>query len=654
MKRGRLLWILTQKLKPTKRFSKKMCGIIAISSCVGSSFPLERSLETIKHRGPDDRGIFISQMGDCHLGNVRLSIIDLTVAGHQPMEDSSGRYVISFNGEIYNFQSLKETLTKKYPSIYWKSNSDTEVILEGFAKEGIIFFEKLNGMFAIAIFDKQERRLHILRDPLGIKPMFFTEQNGNIFFCSELKGLLAIPRLQRSIRRQSMADQLAFMYVPEPYTMFEEFLKVEPGVCITYREGVKVASARLFGYMDNPISFSSDHEMIECFYDAFSKAVKRQLISDVPVSIMLSGGVDSSAVAYEVVRAGANIRDAYTISFNPVDLVHDQQGDDVCYAKKMASKLGLNLNVIQAERNFIDFLPELSKFLEDGISDPAAINTYLICKSAISKGVKVMLSGQGADEYLGGYRRYLAERMFGSMPSSIRLALFIIGKLIPRNIPGKFNAVVRRINRFIKLSSQIRDERLLGMYIWGEPAQISGLFNHADKVVIGNDLTNLFESYKDLDGVTAMMKVDHRYDLRSLNLAYTDKMSMAVGVEARVPFLDFDLVRVMNSIPSTVKLNHGVSKYILKKAMEPHLPHEIVYRRKAGFALPIRAWLRDDNEVIKHYFDKGRIRRQGIFDTDSLQMMCEEQILGRKDHASVLFSMLCIQIWLDSHNSSLC
>ena len=625
-----------------------MCGILAISLIEASPFPTEKCLEAIRHRGPDDLGFFVSDDGSCHLGHVRLSILDTSPAGHQPMVDLSGRFVISFNGEIYNYLELKKTLENIHGSINWRSNTDTEVILEGFAREGTSFLSRLNGMFSLAIFDTHEQLLYILRDPLGIKPLFVTEQNGSFFFCSELKGLLSIPGLKRTLRQQSLADQLAFMYVPEPHTLFEEYQKVAPGVCMTFCKGREVSKINLFDHLHETINFSSEHEMIDCFYNAFSSSVKRQLISDVPVSLMLSGGLDSSAIAYEAVSNGANIRDAYTISFSQKDRVYDQQSDDLHFAKVVAKKLGLNLQVIQAEMDLTSLLPHLSHFMEDGISDPAAINTYLICETARNSGVKVMLTGQGADEFLGGYRRYLAEHIIGLVPGPLRATSKWIGQLLPYNIPGRYNATNRRLKRILMLAGQQRRERLLGMYVWNAPDKIAGLFQQADQIKIGNDLSLLFDEHNKCDVVETMMRVDHKYDLMSLNLTYTDRMSMAAGVEARVPFLDFDLIRIMNSIPTKVKMKRGTSKYVLKKSMEHFLPHEIVYREKAGFGLPIRAWMRKDNELLRHYFDKARICNQGIFNPNALEVMCEEQFAGRGDHASTLFSFLCIQIWLDS------
>ncbi|MEI6756612.1 MAG: asparagine synthase (glutamine-hydrolyzing) [Chlorobium sp.] len=627
-----------------------MCGIFLASLPLGRPFVLDRLLDNIIHRGPDDSGVFVSEDGTSHLGHVRLSIVDLSSAAHQPMADASGRFIISYNGEVYNYRELKRSLENTYGTINWKSTSDTEVIVEGFAREGIGFFSRLNGIFALGIFDSYTRSLHILRDPLGIKPLFYTRQNGCSFFCSELKGLLAIPLLSRTLRRQSLADQLAFMYVPEPYTLFEEFVKVVPGVCITYREGERVASSNVFDHLVAPIAFSSENDIIERFYSTFSASVKRQLVSDVPVSLMLSGGLDSSAVAHEVVSCGGNVKDAYTISYSAADSSLDQQSDDLFYARLIAKRLGLELKVIPAQANFIDLLPGLSKFLEDGISDPAAINTYLICEAARNSGVKVMLTGQGADEFLGGYRRYSAERMIASVPGFLGVPFKFAGSLLPESLPGRFNALNRRIKRLLHLAGQNRRQRLLGMYIWNVPEKISRLFLSPDSVEIGEDLMKLFDDFGYHDVVDTMMRVDQKYDLTSLNLTYTDRMSMANGVEARVPFLDFELVRLMNSIPSKVKMKHGEPKYVLKKAMEAHLPRQIVYREKAGFGLPIRAWMRNENEMFRYYFDIDRIRNQGIFDPNALYGMYKENLAGKGDHSNVLFSMLCIQVWLDSQS----
>jgi len=283
-----------------------MCGIIAISSPVDRNISLKSSILEIHHRGPDDSGEYISSAGDCSLGQVRLSILDLSVAGHQPMADKSGRFVITYNGEVYNYRNLKSSLVKKYGDIDWRSETDTEVIIEGFAREGITFLDKLNGIFSLVIYDKQQRKMYVLRDPIGIKPLFVTTQNGVVYFCSELKGLLAIQDLNRTLRHKSLADQISFMYVPEPYTMYKEFNKVQPGVCFTYQYGSLISSVPLFSHLV-PVdtALSNENEAIEMLQETFSTAVQRQLVSDVPVSLFLSGGLDSSAIAISLPNSPA-------------------------------------------------------------------------------------------------------------------------------------------------------------------------------------------------------------------------------------------------------------------------------------------------------------------------------------------------------------
>ncbi len=624
-----------------------MCGIVAISSSRNEQFDLAGSIRCIAHRGPDDSGIFYSDANDAQLGQARLSIIDLSPAGHQPMLDASGRYIMTFNGEIYNYTDLKTELEKKYGFFRWKSTSDTEVILEGFAKEGYSYFSKLNGIFALAIYDKAEKILHVVRDPIGIKPLYYTEQGGSVFFCSEIKGLLSFSHLKRDIRKQSLADQLTFMYVPEPYTMYENYFKLAPGVYHAYSEGKNIYKEQLFNQLHDKISFSSEDDMIGAFRETFAASVKRQLIADVPISLFLSGGLDSSAVAYEAVQAGGQIKTAYTISFSKEDNQHDGQSNDLFYAEKMASKLGLNLQVIKAKSEFISLLPDLVPFLEDGISDPAAINTYLICESARKDGVKVMLSGQGADEYLCGYRRYRAEQFIDNMSGITKAGLGIVDSLLPASIPGKLNAPVRRIKRLAKAARQNKNDRLPGYFMWNDPTEISNYFADSSTVRPGHDLTDFFSARSHMDTMEAMLQADQQFDLLSLNLSYSDKMSMIVGVEARVPFLDFEMVRLMNSVPIDMKLRNKQQKYILKKAMEPYLPHEVIYRPKAGFALPIRSWFRHANPMFQKYFDPQRIKKQGIFKGEIFDNMYKEQLAGKKDYSYTLFAVLCQQIWLE-------
>jgi len=624
-----------------------MCGIVAISAPDARRYPMAVTLQATRHRGPDDQDSYISPSGDCALGQNRLAIIDLSAAGHQPMWDHSGRYVITYNGETYNFRELRAQLEVRHGAIAWRGGSDTEVVIEGFAREGIAFLDRLNGIFAMAIYDSVERVMHVLRDPLGIKPLIATEQNGGAFFCSELKGLLALPKLARTLRRESLAEQLTFMYVPEPHTRYREFHKVEPGVCLSYRAGKLVARTPLFAWLDGADPIVGEAEAIEALQDGLAKAVKRQVVADVPVSLMLSGGLDSSAVAEQVARSGANIHDAYTIAYSAADRNLDAQSDDLHYARIMAARLGIELKVINAGADFLDLLPELSPFMEDGFSDPAAINTYLICAGARAQGIKVMLSGQGADELLGGYRRYVAERALQRLPRPVRGVLSLASGVLPANLPGRFNALNRRLRRFAELAAQSPRARILGMNSWTSPATVEALFAAPLASQPGDQFQALLESIERADCVDTLMAIDRRYDLLSLNLTYTDRMSMAVGVEARVPFLDFDLVRVMNAIPASLKVKGGQGKYIFKKAMEPYLPREVIYRSKAGFGLPIRAWMGTSDALLDRYLNRARIEAQGIFNADTIERIRREQAAGAADHASTLLTLLVQQIGLD-------
>jgi asparagine synthase (glutamine-hydrolysing) len=624
-----------------------MCGIVAISGPPGLRIPLEAALEGIRHRGPDDQGTWTSVQGDCHLGHVRLAIVDLSPAGHQPMADASGRFVLCYNGEVYNHRELRTDLERRYGPIAWRGNSDTEVIVEGFALQGIAFLERLNGMFALAIYDVQERLLHVLRDPIGIKPLFFTEQQGGVYFCSEMKGLLALPGLRFELRTAALAEQLSFMYVPEPHTPYRQISKLESGVCLSYRDGRLVASQRLFGHLVPASQLRSEDEAVEALRAAFNIAVRRQMMGDVPVSVFLSGGLDSSAVALHAVQAGAAVKDAYTIAFLQDDQRHDSQSDDLHYARIMARRLGIELKVITADRSLLGMLPDLVRFMEDGFSDPAAINTYLISASARRDGIKVLLSGQGADEYLGGYRRYLAEKGLAALPRPLYAMLAGSQSWLPATLPGRFNALNRRVRRLAQLAAQTPQARLKATYTWSPDDTVRGLMYDDPGTAADQAFQACAAANSHCDALETIMALDHQYDLLSLNLCYTDRMSMAASVEARVPFLDFDLVRTMNAIPMAMKVRGRQGKHVLKRAMTPSLPREIVYREKAGFGLPIRAWLRQSSELVDHYLSESRLQRQGVFNAHAVRKLLDAQYSGRSDHSHTILTLLCQQLWLE-------
>lgn len=379
---------------------------------------------------------------------------------------------------------------------------------------------------------------------------------------------------------------------------------------------------------------------------AFDKAVNRQVASDVPVSLLLSGGLDSSAVAHFALQNGARVTDAYTIAFNSEDRLRDEQSDDRQYARLMADRLGIELNVIEAGSDFLSHLPGLVAFMEDGFSDPAAISTYLISAGARQQGVKVLLSGHGADEFLGGYRRYVAEAWLHALPPPILSGFAAIAALAAPPISAHFNATGRRLSRLASLARLNAGSRVFGMYSWTDPKTLSGLLLEPPSTSPEEDFIDGMAIFNSEDRIETLMSIDRRYDLMSLNLCYTDRMSMAAGVETRVPFLDFDLVETMNAIPNKFKVRGFEGKAAFREAMGPHLPREIIKRSKAGFGLPIRAWIERTTDLFDHYLDPQRISQQGIFSATGIAELRRRQATGG-DHAHTLLTLLIQQMALD-------
>lgn len=627
-----------------------MCGIFAASLSKPDGYDFTHIIQKLNHRGPDDTGHFWSSERDCYLAHKRLTIIDLTTNGRQPLFDQSGNFSLVFNGEIYNYNELKIDLERSHGSINWQSETDSEVIIEGFAREGVKFLENLNGMYSLVIYDDINSLFYVVRDPIGIKPLFYASNSDGIFFSSEIKPLLEVSGIEKTLRLESFADQLAYMYVPEPFTLFENIQKLPPGNLRVYQSSNLIEQRQITYKNINKLgSFASELEAIKGIQDEFSNAVARQLRADVPVSVMLSGGLDSSAVVCTASKHGANFGDSYTISMSDQDGKFDGQSDDLLYAKMIADQYDLDLDVTEVKKSLLNELPKLMPFMGDGFCDPAAINTFLICDKARSKGIKVLLSGQGADEYLGGYRRYIAEQALDKIPSIFLKFLSFIGSLIPETFPGRFNASYRRIKRLMSLAGKSPRDRIRAMYTWTSPSDIQRILGEDFDKTSSSEFNKLFDNSRlgSQSTVEAMMKVDRHYDLLSLNLCYTDRMSMAAGVEVRVPFLDLEFLQTVNRIPSSMKIKSRIGKYIFKKAMENNLSKEIIYREKAGFSLPLRSWMRESSDMIEYYLNEERLKRQGIFSSVIVNEFLFKNLNGEADHSYTLFVLLCQQIWLD-------
>jgi asparagine synthase (glutamine-hydrolysing) len=625
-----------------------MCGLVAISAPDCTLYDLSAGLGTIRHRGPDDQGVFVSNGKDCALGHQRLSILDLTSAGHQPMTDHSGRYALVYNGEVYNFLELRLALEAAHGPIAWRSRGDTEVLLEGYAREGSKFFGKLNGMFAFAIYDRAERETLVFRDPIGIKPLFITRQRGGVFLASELKAFGALGGLTLTLRQESLADMMQFMFIPEPFTFYQEVTKVPPGELLRFRHGTLVGQECIGLEPEAGLGERSEAELVERYSELFAAAVKRQIRSDVPMGIMLSGGIDSSSVALECANAGARLERAFTIETPLAQSRFDMQSPDILYTRRMSEILGTPLEVITANPIMLDTLAQMGPFLDDGIADPAAIASFLIFQRSSELGVKVQMTGHGADEYLCGYRRYPALQALRKLPNWSRPAFSAAARIMPGAIPGKMNASYRRVSRLISLAGKTEADQILDLYSPSRDGYVTSILNIGDDYDPAWALKDLYGRLSNIESNDKLHEIDLAYDLRSLNLVYTDRTSMAFGVEARAPFLDFELVRFMEGLPSEMKLRGTETKYIHKEAFRKRLPRTIISRSKAGFSLPVRSWLTDKSEILDYYLDLERLKTTGLFDMNALSNVVADVRRGHERFSTHVFALLCFLVWHDS------
>lgn len=630
-----------------------MCGLFASFGATLSCLDVSRIKMKIGHRGPDASKHFnINGEINATLIHNRLSIIDLSSAAEQPMLSSSGRYVIVFNGEIYNFLDLKYDLDKKYGLSKWQSNSDTEVILRGYELEGESFFEKLNGMFAFLILDLKRKNIIALRDPFGIKPLFITKHNNALYFASEIKGFDCINDFSKTINIQSLKSQLTFMYVPEPNTLFSEIKKLKPGVLYKF-ENNSVEESILFKKIFKSNVHGSrltDNELVETYRVKLNNSVYRQMISDVPVGAMLSGGLDSSAIVQSIYQTGRTLSAAFTLSTNQDDNLKDQQSDDSKYAKLIAEQFNIPLIEIEAKPDFLNDFFNMAEFFEDGFSDPAALSTYYLCAEARRNSISVLMTGQGADETLYGYRRYQASKWLNMLPYMPGASNLL--NALPYQIDGRFNSTYRRIRRFASLASHNKSERLAQLFTWCDQSIISSVFLDSSPNISYENLCKElnFDNTKSIN--QKLSKVDLNFDLASLNLVYSDRMSMAASVEARVPFLDFDLAQFVFNLPDSYKLRGNTTKYILKKSMEGFLPNDLIYREKAGFSLPVRAWVNQLIELMGKYLERPFVEKQGIFNFDNLQKQLFQLKSGKVDNCYFFLSYFVLQMQIERHGVS--
>lgn len=626
-----------------------MCGI------AGYSGDFDRSLLTamngsMAHRGPDDEGVWCSSEQRVGLAHRRLAIIDLSPLGHQPMWDVSGRAAIVFNGEIYNYRELRADLELRGYSFAGKS--DTEVLLNLYLAEGEEMLARLNGIFAFAIWDAEKRQLFAARDGLGVKPFYYAFTERGFVFASEMKALLKETSIPRRIDAQAVFNYITYLWCPAPRTMLYAVKKLLPGHALLVEQG---CLKRFWRFYDLPYTqekfTGSPEEAAELLRNKLAESVRRQMVADVPVGAFLSGGLDSSSIVYfGREHAGGERLDCFTIAFSDEAWQREGMTADLPYAKRVAKELDVNLDVIEVGPEMAQEFGQMVFQLDEPQADPAALNVQFISRLARMNDIKVLLSGAGGDDIFSGYRRHEAlalEKLWLWLPQiGLNLAKSILSNI------GVMHPGVRRFARLLRNSARDDLQRIAQYFSWVDPLRRNSLISSKMRMElcdgVGEDplMATLRTLDKAMAPIDKMLYLEAKYFLADHNLNYTDKMSMAESVEVRVPFLDKDLVAFATSLPPGYKQRGREGKWLFKKAMEPLLPRDIIYRPKTGFGAPVRHWLKDElKPLVEEFLSDEVIRQRGLFDASGVRRFLRDDAEGRVDGAYTILAMMCVEMW---------
>lgn len=635
-----------------------MCGITGYLNLNKGQLPpqdiLRKMNASLTHRGPDDEGYYFGNY--VALAQRRLSIIDLA-GGHQPIFNEDGSIAIVFNGEIYNFADIRKELETTGRHRF-ATNSDTEAIIHLYEEEGERCLDKLNGMFAFALWDGRRQRLFCARDRMGQKPFYYTVQGNLFLFGSELKALLANPAVPRTLAASSLNQYLAFEYIPAPATIFEGIKKLEPAHYFVIDLAAPLEARRAIkpkAYWD--IRFEKTdctfEEAKRSFLDTYREAVRRRLISDVPLGVFLSGGIDSSSVVAMMsqMMPCKEIK-TFCISFQ------EKSFDESNYARIVAKHFGTDhREETLPPSRLLQILPRVCSILDEPMADPSIIPTYLLSEFT-RKHVTVALGGDGGDELFAGYDPFLAHnpaKVLGILPRPIIALLQKIANLLPvstKNISLDFK--IKQFLAGMKYNDGKRHFAWLGSFAPPEqkrllsPQILSAIDTEKAYDVIDDYLRRL-DKHDDLDGIIYLYcKLYLQDDI----LVKVDRASMACSLEARAPFMDFNVVNLLCSFPNHWKLRGFTAKYLFKKAMEGILPHEIIYRRKKGFGIPIAEWFKGPlKESLSALLNPERIRKQGLFNADYVSLLLNQHFEGKKDNRKLLWTLFIFQKWWDQYIS---
>ena len=615
-----------------------MCGITGI--CYHTTeqhvdaHKLQQMCDVLYHRGPDEEGIHIAH--NVGLGMRRLKIIDLET-GSQPIYNEDGSIVVVFNGEIYNYRELRETLLKQ--GHQFKTQTDTEVLVHLYEQHGDAFLTHLNGMFAIALWDARRQRLLLARDRMGEKPLYYACNQHGLLFASELKSLVASGEIKREMDCEAVYHYFSYGYIPAPLTIYRNVHKLQPAHFLVYERGQ--AHVQPYWELDyTPDYQRSEADFVEDLRALMKDAVQLRLVSDVPLGAFLSGGVDSTLIVGLMSQLMTQPVKTFSIGF-------DEQGhNELEFARIVAKQFGTEHQEFVVKPSAIELVDKLAWHFDEPFADSSAIPMYLVSKMT-REHATVALSGDGGDELFVGYERYKRilkrHKWLGAIPKPMRMLGASIGHRLPRRARGKAFLQSLALDEFRFFCVGLSDSDNQSLF--------SRDFLNAIQPIDSLSVANPYR-LENAEFLSQFSFVDTMLYLPDDILVKVDRMSMAVSLEARPPFLDHRVVELLGQMPAALKYRNGVSKYLLKVAFRDLLPHTIVNRSKHGFTLPVDLWFRGElRSLAEDLFAPARLNRSGIFNSDYLQLLLQEHLSGQKNHKTQLWSLLMFLLWYDSEKS---
>lgn len=637
-----------------------MCGFAGFLSVkpaetTATNLLLQRMGDAIAHRGPDDSGIWCSAEGLAGFVHRRLSIVDLSPAGHQPMASAAGRYLLVFNGEIYNHQKLREELAS-LTAFSWRGHSDTETILQCFDAWGIEqTISKLVGMFAMAVWDTQQQELILVRDRAGEKPLYYGWNNGVFLFGSELKALKAHPAFSRDINRDALALYMQFSYVPTPYSIYQSVAKLPAGSLVRIKPDLNLVPTPVSYWQfdecpqQQGLQDTDEAVLLEQLHQLIKQSVAEQMVADVPLGAFLSGGIDSSLIVSVMQSISAQPVRTFTIGFT------DEEFNEATHAAQVAAHLGTEHHELYlTPKDMLDVVPHLAKIYDEPFADSSQIPTYLVSRLARSK-VTVALSGDAGDELFGGYSRYQHSlglwQKFQQYPTLVRRVSGGIGKLLS---PFQLNALAGLAG--INTAGGNLGHRLAKLTDVAQSNDFSVFYrtmlqhtNSATQLVLhSKPLPTIFERMQTAPAsLTSMMLFDSQSYLPDDILTKVDRASMAVSLESRIPLLDYRLIEFAQQLPLTMKVKNGQTKWCLRQLLDRYVPRTLIDRPKKGFGVPLAHWLRNELKTwAVDLLHPQTLHVQGYLDAELVGRMWAQHQNGVADWHFQLWNILMFQLWL--------